>query len=53
MSGAVHGDVLPDAGKGKRMGKQAVGLSIGMQLERRGERDRLPVEDRGNGNADF
>ena len=30
VAGAVPGDVLPDAGKGKRMGEQAVGLSIGM-----------------------
>ena len=30
VSGAVHGDVLSDAGTVKRMGEQAVGLSIGM-----------------------
>lgn len=49
----MPGDVLPDAEPVKRIGEQAVGLSIGMQSERRGEGDCLPVEDRGNGNADL
>lgn len=30
MAGTVPGDVLSDAGTVKRMGEQAVGLSIGM-----------------------
>lgn len=30
VAGAVPGNVLPDTGKGKRMGEQSVGLSIGM-----------------------